>query len=104
MKKMKVLLLILICAIILSKCGFSAGPVAVDIRSFSFLPVVLNIKMGTTVTWTNNDSAPHQIKSVFFNSTELKTGQSFSVTFNNPGTFDYTCALSPALTGKVIVE
>mgnify|MGYP001573859328 CR=1 FL=1 len=76
----------------------------VNIQNFAFAPETLIIKKGATVTWTNNDSAPHQIKSDTFNSERLSNGQSFSFTFNDAGSFDYICSLHPSMTGKIIVE
>lgn len=77
---------------------------AVNIQNFAFSPATLTVKKGTTVTWTNNDPAQHQIKSATFNSSQLSKGQTFSFTFNNVGTFDYSCAIHPSMLGKIIVE
>lgn len=77
---------------------------AVGIRNFSFDPATVTVKKGTTVTWTNRDSAPHQIKSVSFNSDQLGNGQSFSFTFDEAGTFDYSCAIHPSMLGRIIVQ
>jgi plastocyanin len=77
---------------------------AINIQNFAFSPATLIIKKGATVTWTNNDSAPHQIKSATFNSSSLSNGQSFSFTFNDIGSFDYSCAIHPSMTGKIVVE
>lgn len=77
---------------------------AVDIQNFSFTPATLTVKKGATVTWTNNDSVPHQIKSATFNSDRLGQGQNFSFTFNDAGTFNYICSIHPSMTGKIIVE
>jgi len=77
---------------------------AISIQNFAFNPAATTIKKGTTVTWTNNDSALHQIKSATFNSGQLGKGQSFTATFNDVGTFDYSCAIHPSMTGKIIVE
>lgn len=77
---------------------------AVTIASLAFNPATLTIKRGTTVTWTNNDSVSHQIKSASFNSDILSQGQSYSMTFNDAGIFDYSCAIHPAMTGQLIVE
>lgn len=77
---------------------------AINIQNFSFNPAALTIKKGTTVTWTNSDSVPHQIKSATFNSSPLGKGQTFSFTFNDTGTFDYSCAIHPSMLGKIIVE
>jgi plastocyanin len=77
---------------------------AVKIQNFAFDPGTLTVKKGTTVTWTNNDSAPHQIKSATFNSSQLSKGQAFSFTFNETGTFDYSCSIHPSMLGKIIVQ
>jgi plastocyanin len=76
---------------------------SVTIKNFSFNPSPLNIKVGTTVTWTNNDSMPHQIKSNFFNSDVLSNGQAFSFTFSAIGQYDYSCAIHPSMLGQIIV-
>jgi amicyanin len=77
---------------------------AVNIQNFAFAPETLTVKKGATITWTNNDSAPHQINSNAFNSDRLSKDQSFSFTFNDAGTFDYICSLHPSMKGKIIVE
>ena len=82
----------------------ASNPNMVNIQNFSFNPGTLTSKKGTTVTWTNGDSAPHQIKSATFNSSQLAKGQSFSFTFSTTGTFDYSCAIHPSMLGKIVVE
>ena len=77
---------------------------SVSIKNFAFNPTPLNIKVGTTVTWTNNDSAPHQIKSSDFNSNILSNGQSFSFTFSTAGTYNYSCAIHTYMHGQIIVS
>ena len=75
----------------------------ISIKNFTFNPAVLNIKAGETVVWTNNDTAPHQIKSATFNSDVLNQGNTFSFTFSTAGSFDYSCAIHPSMTGKIVV-
>ena len=79
--------------------------VAVTIADFAFSPNVLEIPAGTTVTWTNNDAAPHTATSTdgVWDSAILNTGDSFSVTFDEPGTFDYICSLHPNMTAQIVV-
>ena len=77
---------------------------AVAIEGFVFTPQTLTVKIGTTVTWTNNHTAPHQIKSATFNSSLLTKGQSFTFTFNEVGTYDYVCAIHSNMKGKIIVN
>jgi plastocyanin len=78
----------------------------VGIDNFSFTPPVLTVKPGTEVTWINNDDVPHVIvnsKLKFPPSKVLDTGQRYSHTFAQPGTYDYYCSIHPKMTGKVIV-
>lgn len=77
---------------------------AIIIQNFAFTPATLSVKKGATVTWTNKDSAPHQIKSTAFNSSIMSNGQSFSFTFNEAGTFAYICSIHPSMAGKIVVE
>jgi plastocyanin len=76
----------------------------VIIKNFSFQPSTLTIKTGTTVTWENQDSAGHNIKSTTFNSQILQMGEKFQFTFNTKGTFVYNCGVHPTMTGTIIVE
>jgi plastocyanin len=76
---------------------------SVSIKNFAFNPTPLTIKVGTTVIWTNNDSAPHQIKSDVFNSATLNNGQTFEFTFSVAGEYDYICSVHPSMKGKIIV-
>jgi amicyanin len=82
--------------------------VSVVIKNFAFSPSPLTIKTGTKVTWTNDDTAPHNVTSDsgnILNSGSLATGQSFSYTFNSAGTFDYHCTIHPMMKkGTVIVQ
>lgn len=75
----------------------------VSIKSFAFNPTPLTIKAGTTVTWTNNDPMPHQIKSSEFNSSVLSAGDTFSFTFSDVGQYDYSCAIHPSMKGQIII-
>ena len=80
------------------------APNNVSIVNFSFNPGTLTIKAGTTVTWTNNDSTIHTIKSATFNSGDLNQGDTFKFTFDAPGTFNYSCGIHPTMTGTIIVQ
>ena len=62
-------------------------------------------RKGTTVTWKNDDSATHRIKSGdgTFDSKDLKDGDSFEHTFDTAGTFAYICGIHPSMKGTVTV-
>ncbi|HEX7693687.1 MAG TPA: cupredoxin family copper-binding protein [Sphingomonas sp.] len=82
-----------------------AGPVAVHISNFTFGPKAVTVKVGQTITWTNDDDIPHTVVAAdkSFRSKVLDTGQSFSFTFTKPGQIAYFCSLHPMMTGKVTV-
>ena len=86
--------------------GAPAADAEVQIDQYAFLPQRITVKPGTTVTWTNEDDAPHTIASSakLFKSKALDTGDKFSFTFTTPGTFAYFCSLHPQMTGTVTVE
>jgi len=77
---------------------------SVAIRNFAFTPSALTVAAGTTVTWVNEDSAPHTLKSDSFASGKLGRGDSFSFTFRETGAYTYVCGIHPSMKGKIIVE
>jgi len=76
----------------------------VTLQNFSFTPATLTVKEGATVTWVNEDSVTHKIRSDTFNSSDLNKGDTFDFTFTTKGSFDYSCSIHPSMTGKIIVE
>jgi plastocyanin len=84
----------------------TASSVTVSIKNFAFNPSIINIKVGTKVTWTNNDTAPHTVTSdsgSLLNSQTLSPGQSYSVTFTTSGSTSYHCSIHPMMHGTIIV-
>jgi plastocyanin len=79
---------------------------SVSIANFTFTPGTLTVPAGTTVTWTNNDSATHRVASDtgVFNSGDLPQNASFTFTFNNTGTFPYHCSIHTYMHGTIIVK
>ncbi|HVW23095.1 MAG TPA: cupredoxin family copper-binding protein [Candidatus Saccharimonadales bacterium] len=79
----------------------------VAISSYSFSPGDITVKAGTTVTWTNEDAVAHTVTETDGQdgpkSGELNQGQSYSFTFNTPGTYKYNCSIHPYMTGTVTV-
>ncbi len=78
----------------------------VSISNFAFDPQELRIRVGTTVEWTNKDTAPHTVTANddSFRSDVLEFGGTYSHQFNTAGSFDYFCEVHPNMTAKVIVE
>lgn len=79
---------------------------AVTIQNFAFSPASLTIKKGESVTWTNQDSAPHQIvsDSGTFQGNTISQGQTYFFTFDTAGQFPYHCSIHPSMKGTIVVE
>lgn len=79
----------------------------VTIANFAFSPASITVKKGTTVTWTNQDSATHTVTEMDGQdgpkSGDLSQGQTFTFTYNTAGTFKYHCSIHPNMTGTVTV-
>ncbi|GIQ75709.1 MULTISPECIES: cupredoxin family copper-binding protein [unclassified Bradyrhizobium] len=81
-----------------------AEDTAVHIDNFSFAPNPLDVKVGTTVTWTNRDDIPHTVVCAGkFRSKTMDTDGTFSFTFTEPGEYKYFCSLHPHMTGSIKV-
>ncbi len=77
---------------------------AVEISGFRYTPAVLTIQAGDSVTWTNRDSARHTVTGGVLDSPLFGAGESFTFTFDAPGTYGYICTPHPSMTGTVIVQ
>jgi plastocyanin len=79
---------------------------AIRIQDGSFEPADLEVKVGTTVKWTNDGKKPHTVTSDRgdWGSGELAAGQTFTATFTKPGSFEYHCKLHPDMKAKITVK
>ncbi|HEV8556914.1 MAG TPA: cupredoxin family copper-binding protein [Actinophytocola sp.] len=91
-----------------AKPAAAASSTSVAIMNFAYSPATLTITVGDTVTWTNHDSAPHNVVvsdgPEKFTSPTLQTGQSFSYTFTKAGTYAYYCSIHPNMKATVTVQ
>lgn len=78
----------------------------VAIKGFAFRPSTLRVRAGTTVSWQNSDSAPHNVTASGggFSSKTLGASGAYSRRFARPGTYAYLCALHPQMRASVIVR
>lgn len=83
----------------------TTGVTHLTIRQYAYQPATIQVTVGTTVTWTNQDNVPHSVtlKNGMADSGLLKQGQFFSYTFQAAGTYQYYCTVHPYMTGTVIV-
>jgi len=74
------------------------------IRDSKFIPNMNGIQIGARVTWYNEDDKTHTVTGDGWDSGNLVPGQSFSKTFDAPGTYSYHCSIHPEMTGELIVQ
>ncbi len=86
--------------------GGGAGGTAVAIADISFAPDALEVAVGDTVTWTNEDPVPHTVTADdgAFDSGNLDQGGSFDQTFDEAGEFTYHCEVHPSMQATVTVS
>jgi plastocyanin len=79
---------------------------SVTIQNFAFSPNSVTITAGSSVTWTNMDSVTHTATGDdgSFDTGDIAAGSSATITFNDPGTFTYHCAIHPNMTGTIVVQ
>jgi plastocyanin len=72
---------------------------------WGYAPAVSKVAAGTWVTWSNNGQDAHTVTAVdgSFDSQNLDPSEGFSWFFDQPGTFQYLCAVHPWMTGKIVV-
>jgi len=96
----------------LDATGPSAIPAAVaqqkmTIVDFEFAKPKAQLNVGDTMTWTNNDRAPHDVSTtkapVKLQSPLLAKGQSWKHTFKVAGVYDYVCSIHPEMKAVVNV-
>ncbi len=89
-------------SLVLAGSAFAADH-AVSISGMKFNPPTLEVAAGDTVTFTNEDSAPHTATANdgSFDTGRLSRGQSATVTIGAAGSFDYICSVHPSMKGNV---
>ncbi|MET7692011.1 plastocyanin/azurin family copper-binding protein [Streptomyces sp. NPDC005483] len=86
----------------------SAASYSVAMKGYAFSPASLSVPAGSTVTWTNYDTAPHDVKTtsgpLSLHSPMLNKGQSWSFTFTTAGSYGYVCTVHPDMTAGITVR
>ncbi len=84
--------------------GVSSDNVVVYLKDSRFVPDIVTIKVGASVTLINKDAFSHTLiarGSQQYN--VLNPGESYTYTFTEFGEFGFYAKLNPGFTGKVIV-
>ncbi|MEV5957736.1 cupredoxin family copper-binding protein [Streptomyces sp. NPDC051987] len=86
----------------------SAAGHQVVMSGYAFAPRSLTITAGETVTWVNQDQAPHDVKTTSgpasVHSPMLDKGGTWSYTFTTAGTYGYVCTVHPGMTAQLVVR
>ena len=82
-----------------------------DIEDICYIPPNIVVEKGKSVTWLNEDSSFHSVTSGFypepsglFDSGHLDPYESYTLSFDDYGVYDYFCTLHPWMKAQVIVE
>jgi plastocyanin len=89
-----------------SGAASTSDAVEIDMKDFQFEPKNATVKVGQTVKWTNQDSAPHDATdkdSGQFKSDQFGKGGSYEFTAKKAGTINYVCTLHPGMEGTLTV-
>lgn len=78
----------------------------VVIRQFAFVPETLEVSVGDTVVWVNEDIVPHTVTATDarWDSDRLDRGDSWFLQIRAPGTVDYTCLYHPAMRARLVAN
>jgi plastocyanin len=97
-----------VAAPVLSQNG---ATVPAAIRLFQFQPGALEVRVGTRVTWTNQDDITHTVTSGMPGSPDGRfdvalggKGTTGSATFAQPGVYPYFCTRHQSMRGEVVVR
>ncbi len=92
--------------------GGAAGPaVEVGMSEIQFKPKDVTVAKGGTITWTNNESVPHDVTKEDgpgpdFTSGKgnMQKGDTFDQKFDVAGKINYVCTVHPNMVGTVTVQ
>jgi plastocyanin len=93
--------------------GGGGGGAKVGMQSVQFDPAALTVKAGETITFTNNESVPHDVHKTSgpgddFSSGDtggMQEGDTFKLTLDKPGKYDYVCDVhAPGMAGTITVK
>jgi alcohol dehydrogenase (cytochrome c) len=75
-------------------------------EDYRFLPVRVQVPVGTTLTWQNFGATTHTAtdNKGAFDTGEIAPGQSASVTLSSPGIYTYSCLPHPWMISQVVVQ
>jgi plastocyanin len=92
--------------------GGGGKTVEVSLRDIQFQPDSVTVSKGGTITWTNEETVPHDVTKTGGPGPDFKSGEpggmaegdTFSHTFDAPGKVEYVCTVHANMRGTVTVK
>ena len=84
----------------------AASVVTVHIKDSAFAPQALEVKVGQTVVFNNEDDVAHNVtdnSDKALKSGDIGGGKSWKYTFTQTGEYSYLCTYHPWMKGKITV-
>jgi plastocyanin len=92
-------------AFAVTSCRSTHAVHQVAIRAMQFDPPTLQVSVGDTVVWTNEDLVPHTVTAAgSFDSQSLSTKQTWTYTASKAGEYAYGCSFHPTMKGTLTVR
>ena len=82
------------------------GAAQVGIENFTFSPGDVTAAVGETITWTNEDSAPHTatLDDGACDTGNIAQGATAGLVFDAAGTYPYHCTIHPNMKGTITIQ
>ena len=114
MRTIQLVLALAVIIVLLAGCAAQTSAAAAPVEtaqvtmppSYRFDPPAIQVPAGTTVTWRNSDNFTHSVSvsGGAFPLLNLSPGQSGTITFDQPGAYDYVCTYhAQDMQGTIIV-
>lgn len=84
----------------------AARVVRTGMRNITYLQSRIEITVGSTIEWKNNDPLAHTVTATdkSFDSGNVMPGQTWKHTFTKPGTYSFYCTPHPFMKGVIVVR
>ncbi len=91
----------------------ASGGAQVSLENIQFNPNDITVKPGETITFTNNESVPHDVHKQsgpggdFSSGADggMQQGDTFELKLDKPGTYEYVCHVhAPGMAGTITVK
>jgi plastocyanin len=86
-----------------SSGGGGGKTVVIAMKNIAFKPQTVTVKVGDTVKWENQDSAPHDVVGGPIKSNTFGNGGSFTYKPTKAGKISYVCTIHPGMAGVLNV-